>query len=518
MTVRYKSATLDEFIEHHSHDVSCGGMFIKTPQPFTRGTLLKFEVRIAGDKKVMQGVGRVVWKRELAVADTEHPAGMGVSFIKLDEESRRLIDQLVHSRDGEASAFDAERAGAGVDAESTVGLGTDPIPTAGSKAPSSGPSFFPKGEPAEQPPPEDRTVMKQAAELLEEALREVDAEPAAVKPQVAPLASAGDAEEKEDTKPGRPSKSGESVPIIPVQKSPSAEKPAAGLGALSAKPQTIISANPVAPLEMDMASMAEEITAKARQATESAKPKRPAPPPNVSGRPAPLGPVASVAPGQSKEPARQPPRPSPAVPVPTETSSTGAGRAVFWLLAVAVCAGGTWWLWKPRSSEPPASEPTAASEPAAPATPEPSAVEAPGIEPQPAAVATAPSGAVSQGVSSAAPPPNSAAPAVPRTVSTQVVAPQPAIAPASVPAAVPRSANTQPKTASGVQPSEHSPSTPVESEPKPAVVPERTTAPTAKEKPAEPATATPKTNTAEAPAAPAKQKRAVPAADSDNPY
>jgi hypothetical protein len=34
MTVRYKSATIDEFIEHHSHDVSRGGMFIKTPSPF----------------------------------------------------------------------------------------------------------------------------------------------------------------------------------------------------------------------------------------------------------------------------------------------------------------------------------------------------------------------------------------------------------------------------------------------------------------------------------------------------
>ncbi len=46
MTVRYKSATLDEFIEHHSHDVSRGGMFIKTPSPFPPGTLLKFEVKI----------------------------------------------------------------------------------------------------------------------------------------------------------------------------------------------------------------------------------------------------------------------------------------------------------------------------------------------------------------------------------------------------------------------------------------------------------------------------------------
>jgi len=38
MTVRYKSATVDEFIEHHSHDVSRGGIFIKTPSPFPPGT------------------------------------------------------------------------------------------------------------------------------------------------------------------------------------------------------------------------------------------------------------------------------------------------------------------------------------------------------------------------------------------------------------------------------------------------------------------------------------------------
>ena len=55
MTVRYKSATVDEFIEHHSHDVSRGGIFIKTPSPFLAGTLLKFEIRIADDKAMLAG-------------------------------------------------------------------------------------------------------------------------------------------------------------------------------------------------------------------------------------------------------------------------------------------------------------------------------------------------------------------------------------------------------------------------------------------------------------------------------
>ena len=73
MTVRYKSATVDEFIEHHSHDVSRGGIFIKTPSPFPPGTLLKFEIRIADDQAVLAGVGRVVWKRDEPGATTTSP-------------------------------------------------------------------------------------------------------------------------------------------------------------------------------------------------------------------------------------------------------------------------------------------------------------------------------------------------------------------------------------------------------------------------------------------------------------
>src|SRR5436190_21681048 len=127
MTVRYKSATIDEFIEHHSHDVSRGGMFIKTPSPFPSGTLLKFEVRIQEEKKVMQGVGRVVWKREAASATHDNPSGMGVKFIKLDEDSKHIIDQLVSQRGDRDGAYDlGEKTSAG-GAPAAVA----PVPTAG---------------------------------------------------------------------------------------------------------------------------------------------------------------------------------------------------------------------------------------------------------------------------------------------------------------------------------------------------------------------------------------------------
>src|SRR5688500_973936 len=106
MTVRYKSATVDEFIENHSHDISKGGIFIKTRSPFPAGTLLKFEVRIAEDQRLMHGVGRVVWRREQDRAEESFPAGMGIKFIKTGEGAAELINQLVAARNGAESSFD----------------------------------------------------------------------------------------------------------------------------------------------------------------------------------------------------------------------------------------------------------------------------------------------------------------------------------------------------------------------------------------------------------------------------
>src|SRR4029079_3284444 len=118
MTVRYKSATVDEFIEHHSHDVSRGGIFIKTPPPFPPGTLLKFEIRIQDEQSVLAGVGRVVWKRDAGETATEPPAGMGVKFLNIDDKSKGRIQRLVESQpEGTPSAFEAGKDGSGAGSE-----------------------------------------------------------------------------------------------------------------------------------------------------------------------------------------------------------------------------------------------------------------------------------------------------------------------------------------------------------------------------------------------------------------
>src|ERR1700722_3491628 len=108
LNVRYKSATVDEFIENHAHDVSRGGIYIKTANPFPPGTLLKFEIRLASDQAVIAGVGRVVWKRDPTQSDGDRPAGMGVKFIKIDEPSKTVIDKLSNTKADAGSAYESE--------------------------------------------------------------------------------------------------------------------------------------------------------------------------------------------------------------------------------------------------------------------------------------------------------------------------------------------------------------------------------------------------------------------------
>lgn len=499
MTVRYKSATLDEFIEHHSHDVSRGGMFIKTPQPFPPGTLLKFEVRIAEDQKVMQGVGRVVWKREGASVDPERPGGMGVKYIKLDDESRRVIDQLLSARAEETSAFDAESA-ADVEGESQVGLGLSGMPTSREGDAPSSTSFFPKNEPLVMPPPEDRTVMKQAAELLEEALREVGGDAGSEAespgdPEHKPLSLAPAGDEAEVTKPGRPSAESSSLARLPTPKVPVvAKEPAKSAEQVAG--DLVASAKAAASVRPDKAaddrhsgksSVAGISRPSAGLPTQPATPK-----PLRSGpegvRPSGAKPAAAVPSQLHKEPAK-----------------ASSGRGVFWGLAVAASVGAIYWVTRPSPVPPPAPEAPPIQANVEPAnTPQEPAAPVPSVATEPDTVASA------AAVPSEAPAASSVATvAAPSTVAP--TAPLPAVVPPA-PVAAKAKAKVAPKEESTPAPAatEESPTPPAETKPaevKPAEV-----------KPAEPQAEVP----TEAPPTPAvstpKPKKATAPAVSDNPY
>lgn len=76
-----------------SSNLSTRGMFIQSEHPKRAGTLFTFQFRIE-DWSPIQGTARVVWSRPRAEGP-DRPAGMGVEFVDLDAQSRRMIAWLV---------------------------------------------------------------------------------------------------------------------------------------------------------------------------------------------------------------------------------------------------------------------------------------------------------------------------------------------------------------------------------------------------------------------------------------
>ena len=164
LKVRFKSATVDEFIEHYSKDVSRGGLYIKSSQPMAVGTLLKFQFQLKDESALIRGVGRVVWTRVEEDAAADQPAGMGIKFIKMDNDSRAMVERIVDAHAPDQGTYESGRYNA-TSAEPTISSPPAPEPTQGG-------SFFPDLPPAELPPPEDRTAVRQATEFLAAALTE----------------------------------------------------------------------------------------------------------------------------------------------------------------------------------------------------------------------------------------------------------------------------------------------------------------------------------------------------------
>jgi len=403
LNVRYKSATVDEFIENHAHDVSRGGIYIKTSNPFPQGTLLKFEIRLSSDQTVITGVGRVVWKRE--AAQGEQPAGMGVKFIKVDDSSKVVIDRLVTTKSDAGKAFESEPDATAIPRSSSspeplsspppsskrkvtpYKLAAPPLPGGGPPSSRSGSSpsagsiaprpvapspLFPKASAAPPGvPKQEQTVMKQAAELLEEALRE-----------------AGGSMEEVGT---NPLFSGSAEAPAPAENAP---RPAAGPGASKAPPSPPAHAS-----------------------------KSPATGEGAAAR----GMVAALAPGHSasaKSSVGDAPRKGvgSSVPAPKKRSSMGLILAGVAVVVIAVVALNRDKLFgspqepAPQAVAPPPAPPTPPS--AAPAVeappPSASAVEVPSPEPSsPPAPSASASSAPSSKPSAESPPAQVTKPATP---------------------------------------------------------------------------------------------------------
>jgi uncharacterized protein (TIGR02266 family) len=94
--VEYRFESMDDFRSQFANDLSLGGMFIKTDEPEPMGTVIFLQFDLQDGSKILSGYGKVVRVNPRGLPDFD--PGMGVEFLKFDDESLQRIRQLVAER------------------------------------------------------------------------------------------------------------------------------------------------------------------------------------------------------------------------------------------------------------------------------------------------------------------------------------------------------------------------------------------------------------------------------------
>lgn len=94
--VQYRFETMEDFRSRFANDLSLGGMFIKTDMPEPMGTVIFLEFDLQDGSKILSGYGKVVRVNPTGVPDFD--PGMGIEFLKFDDESLQRIRALVSDR------------------------------------------------------------------------------------------------------------------------------------------------------------------------------------------------------------------------------------------------------------------------------------------------------------------------------------------------------------------------------------------------------------------------------------
>jgi uncharacterized protein (TIGR02266 family) len=97
---RFDSETVEQFAERYATDVSRGGIFVQSRQPFAVGTQLRLDLQLLNGTPLITGEGTVHWTREPDPAKPNTVPGMGIRFNKLSTRSQQVIEMVLSQRTG----------------------------------------------------------------------------------------------------------------------------------------------------------------------------------------------------------------------------------------------------------------------------------------------------------------------------------------------------------------------------------------------------------------------------------
>ncbi len=96
LVLKVEYDNVEKFLHDYTHNISRGGIFIKTDKPLEKGTILHFQISFPGILEPLSLRGEVAW-RKMALTGREEAEslGMGVRFIFDDPASKEKIDGIV---------------------------------------------------------------------------------------------------------------------------------------------------------------------------------------------------------------------------------------------------------------------------------------------------------------------------------------------------------------------------------------------------------------------------------------
>jgi uncharacterized protein (TIGR02266 family) len=84
-----------DFFRAYIGNLASGGLFIKTTKGLPVGTILDLEFNLPKTKKIIHTTGRVAWARSQDKSTEKTPPGMGVEFIDMNPEDKKLIEKYL---------------------------------------------------------------------------------------------------------------------------------------------------------------------------------------------------------------------------------------------------------------------------------------------------------------------------------------------------------------------------------------------------------------------------------------
>src|SRR5262249_8957452 len=111
LKIKFKSVSIEDFIERYSVDVSRSGIFIRSraKRELDVGTPLKFEFMLQDGATIMSGDGTVAWIRQEEAARPGATPGIGVSFDRVGNESGRVLDRILQEKQRRGEREDESR-------------------------------------------------------------------------------------------------------------------------------------------------------------------------------------------------------------------------------------------------------------------------------------------------------------------------------------------------------------------------------------------------------------------------